>query len=104
MSTITVSATSARNNFFELLNQVVLGTQVIIERDSKEVAILSSNKPKLDLMALRKATKETHGILKNYKFDPEDNPLRRKGAADFLGKWDKQSFPSLRKGKGIRFK
>lgn len=94
MNTIRVSATSARNHFFELLNQVAAGTQVIIERDSKEVAMLAPRKPKLDLAALRKATKETHGILKKYKFDPEDNPLRRRGAAGFLGKWDK----------GIRFK
>lgn len=94
MNTIRVSATAARNNFFELLNKVALGTQVIIERDSKEVAMLVPKKPKLDLVALRKATRETHGILKKYKFDPEDNPLRRKGAADFLGKWDR----------GIKFK
>lgn len=94
MSTIRVSATSARNNFFELLNKVAAGTEVIIEKDSKEVALISPKKPKLDLAALRKATEETHGILKKYKFDPEDNPLRKKGAADFLGKWDK----------GIKFK
>lgn len=94
MNTIRVSATSARNNFFELLNQVASGTEVIIEKDKREVAVLVAKKPKLDLAALRKATKETHGILKNYKFDPEDNPLRRKGAADFLGRWDK----------GIKFK
>lgn len=94
MSTIRVSATAARNHFFELLNKVAAGAQVVIEKDSKEVAMLTSKKPKLDLVALRKATEETHGILKKYKFDPEDNPLRRKGAADFLGRWDK----------GIKFK
>ncbi len=87
MSTIRVSATSARNNFFELLNQVALGTQVIIERDAKEVAMLSPKRYKLDKAALLKASKKVHGIWKDY--DPEDNPLRRKGAADFLGRWDK---------------
>ncbi len=66
-----------------------MGTQVIIEKDSKEVAVLSPKKQTVNWAALRKATKETHGILKDYDFDPEDNPLRRKGAADFLGKWDK---------------
>ena len=90
MNTITVSATHARNNFFELLNQVALGRQVIIKKDFKEVAVLSSRKPKTDWKALLKATRESHGILKDY--DPQDNPLRRKGAADFLGNWDKSNY------------
>lgn len=87
MNTIKISATKARNNFFELLNQVALGKHVIIERDNKEVAMLSPKEKKTDLKALLKASKKVHGIWKDY--DPEDNPLRRKGAADFLGKWDK---------------
>lgn len=89
MNTIRVSATSARNKFFELLNQVALGTYVIIEKDTKEVAVLVPRKKKTDWAALLKASKRVHGIWKNY--DPQDNPLRRKGAADFLGKWDKGS-------------
>lgn len=88
MSTIRVSATSARNKFFELLNQVALGTQIIIERDSKEVAILAPRQKKTNWTALLKASKKVHGIWKDY--DPEDNPLRRKGAADFLGRWDRR--------------
>ena len=87
MNTIRLSATSARNKFFELLNQVALGTQVIIERDKKEIAVLSPRITKTNWADLRKAVKETKGILKDY--DLEDNPLRRKGATDFLGKWDK---------------
>lgn len=87
MSTIRISATSARNNFFELLNKVAAGTEVIIEKDSKEVAVLSPKRYKLDKAALLKASKKVRGIWKDY--DPEDNPLRRKGAADFLGRWDK---------------
>lgn len=87
MGTIRVSATSARNNFFELLNQVALGTQVIIERDAKEVAIMSPKKPTVDWVALKKASRAIHGIWKDY--DPEDNPLRRKNAWTSLGKWDK---------------
>lgn len=86
MSTIRMSATSARNKFFDLLNQVAMGTQIIIERDSKEVAILASKKQTVDWVALRKATKETFGILKD---DFLDNPLRRKDAWSRLGKWDK---------------
>lgn len=90
MNTIRVSATKARNNFFSLLEQVALGTQVIIEKDSKEVATLSPKKQKTDWAALLKASKKIHGIWKDY--DPEDNPLRKKGAADFLGKWDKRNY------------
>ncbi len=88
MSTIRVSATSARNNFFELLNQVALGTQVIIERDAKEVAVLSPKKQTVDWVALKKASKAIHGIWKDY--DPKrDNPFYGKRAWPNLGKWDK---------------
>lgn len=87
MNTIRISATSARNNFFDLLNQVILGTQVIIERDSKEVALISSKKQTVNWLALKKASKAIHGIWKNY--DLENNPLRRKNAWPLLGKWDK---------------
>ncbi len=87
MSTIRVSATSARNNFFELLNQVAAGTQVIIEKDSKEVAMLSPKKQKIDWKEFKKAAKAAKGILKDY--DPKkDNPFRRRGAWPSLGKWD----------------
>lgn len=87
MNTIRLSATSARNNFFNVLNQVALGTQFIIEKDNKEIAMLIPKTTKTDWKSLRKALTETRGILKDY--DPEDNPLRRKDAANFLGKWDK---------------
>ncbi len=87
MHTIRVSATAARNNFFELLNQVALGTQVIIEKDSKEVATLAPKKKTIDWVALRKASKAVHGIWKDY--DEKDNPIRRPGAWPSLGKWNK---------------
>ena len=88
MSTIRVSATSARNNFFELLNKVAAGTQVIIERDSKEVAVLAPKKQKIDWVEFRKAAKAARGILKDY--DPKrDNPFYGKKAWPNLGKWDK---------------
>ncbi len=90
MNTLRVSATKARNNFFELLNQVAMGKSVIIERDSEEVAVISSKKRGFDREALLKASKKVHGIWKDY--DPEDNPLRRKGAASFLGKWDRPDY------------
>lgn len=90
MSTIKLSATKARNNFFELLNQVAMGRSVIIEKDNKEIAVLSPKKKHIDWEGLRKASKATHGIWKDVVSDLEDNPLRRKGSADFLGKWDKE--------------
>ena len=88
MNTIRVSATSARNNFFELLNQVASGTQVIIERDSKEVAILSPKNKTFDRAGLLKASRKIRGIFKDYNIE-SDNPLRRKNAWPSLGKWDK---------------
>lgn len=87
MNTIRVSATSARNNFFELLNKVAAGTEVIIERDSKEVAVLAPKKQTVDWAALKKASKAIHGMWKDY--DQEDNPVRRKNAWPLLGKWDR---------------
>ncbi len=87
MSTIRVSATKARNNFFELLNQVAMGMEVVIEKDKKEVALLSPKNKAFDREGLLKASRKIKGIWKDY--DPEDNPLRRKGATDFLGRWDK---------------
>ena len=87
MTTIRISATKARNNFFTLLEQVALGMHVIIKKDNKEVAVISPKVPKTDWKGLLKASREARGIFKDY--DPEDNPLRRKGAADFLGRWDK---------------
>lgn len=90
MNTIRVSATKARNNFFELLNQVALGAQVVIEKDKKEVAVISSRKTKTDWKGLLKASKAVHGILSGYSVE-EISPLRRKGAWKRLGKWDKGS-------------
>lgn len=87
MQTIRISATAARNKFFKLLDQVELGAHVVIEKDKKEIAIMSPKLTSTNWQELRKALKESRGILKNY--DPEDNPLRRKGASDFLGRWDK---------------
>lgn len=64
MSTIRVSATSARNNFFELLNKVALGTQIIIEKDKKEVAVISPTRKGTDLKGLIKASEKARGIFK----------------------------------------
>lgn len=87
MNTMRVSATSARNRFFELLNHVALGTQVIIEKDKKEVAILSPKITKTDWKALHKSIKQAKGILKEYS--PEEiAPARSADAWKNFGKWD----------------
>lgn len=87
MATIKISATKARNTFFTLLDQVGSGTQVIIKKDNREIAILTPQKKKTDWQALLTSSKEVRGIFKDYK--PLDNPLRKPSAANFLGKWDK---------------
>lgn len=96
MNTIRLSATSARNKFFELLNQVALGTQVIIEKDKKEVAVMKPKKNEFDWKAFRHALKKTHGILKDYTVD-ELLPLRRKNAWKGFGEWDKKTRFSRKK-------
>ncbi len=87
MNTIRVSATAARNNFFDLLNQVALGAKVTVVRDAKEVAEIIPKTTKTDWKGLEKAMKASAGIFKD--FDSNNNPLRKKGSADYLGKWDK---------------
>lgn len=68
-----------------------MGAEVIIEKDKKDVAVIIPRKQKTDWDALRKASKAVHGIFKDYDVE-RDNPLRRKGAADFLGKWDRPDY------------
>jgi prevent-host-death family protein len=88
MNTIRISATKARNSFFDLLNQVMLGTEVIVERDNKEVAVISPKKTKMDWEALKKASKAAHGIFKGLSVE-EISPTRKKGAWKRFGTWDK---------------
>lgn len=87
MDTIRVSATAARNRFFDLLNQVSTGTRVIIEKDKKEIAVLSPKKTKTDWEGLLKASKAVHGIFKGYSVG-EISPLRKKGVWKGFGEWD----------------
>jgi len=88
MVTIRVSATAARNKFFSLLDQVAQGVEVIVEKDHKEVAVISPKKTKTDWKGLLKASKKVHGIWKDY--DPKrDSPLRDKKIWKRLGTWDK---------------
>ena len=84
MQTITVSATKARQEFFNILNWVISGKSVMIQKDNILVAsitpISSTVKNKGLLKALKKASV-------GFTYSKEDNPLRRKGATDFLGKF-----------------
>jgi prevent-host-death family protein len=86
MNTVRISATSARNSFFDLLNQVALGTQVIIKKDNKEVAILSPKITKTNWKELVKASKAVHGIFKELNED-EIAPARNKDAWKKFGEW-----------------
>lgn len=87
MNTLTVSATHARNNFFELLELVVSGQSVVIKRDTKEVAEIIPRKKTMDWKGLLQASRETHGIWKGHK---TDSPLHKKGAWPTLGNWDRK--------------
>lgn len=86
MKIMRVSATHARNNFFELLNLVARGQEVVVERDNKEVATIAPKKKGTNLKGLTKALNKA---AKGFVYDEKDNPLRRPGAAGFLGKWDR---------------
>lgn len=88
MNTIRMSATAARNNFFELLNQVAAGQSVIIEKDRKEVAIISPQKEEFDWKKFQKAADAAHGILKDYTVE-EIAPAGLKDAWKGFGEWDK---------------
>lgn len=83
-----MSATAARNKFFELLNQVALGTEVIIEKDKKEIAAIVPRTQKMDWKGFKKAAEAVRGILKDYTVD-ELLPTRKKGAWKGFGDWDK---------------
>ena len=84
MQTITISATKARNQFFDILTWVSMGKTVMIEKDKKLIAnitpISKVNRNKGLLKALDLASV-------GFIYNKEDNPLRKKGADKFLGKF-----------------
>lgn len=86
MNTIRVSATAARNNFFDLLNKVSLGVKVIVVKDTKDVAMIVPNKTKTDWKGLYKAMKAANGIAKD--FDLQKSPLRNPKMIKSWGTWD----------------
>ncbi len=84
MNTIRVSATHARNNLFDLLDQVSKGLSVIIEKDNKTVARvipIMNNGAKY-----RGITKALNKASKNFSYSKNENPLRKSGALKFLSK------------------
>jgi len=87
VNTIRVSATHARNNFFELLEKVSMGTQVLVERNNKLVAVIVPRKSKVDWEGLKKVMDDAHGILKD--FDLSKSPLRGKKSKAWLSRISK---------------
>jgi prevent-host-death family protein len=87
MNLSTLSATKARNNFFDLLNQVMMGKSFVVERNDKPVAMITSIKAKTDVAKLKRALKASKGIVSKDAYALEDNPLRRLRAKKFLGNW-----------------
>lgn len=82
MNTIRISATAARNNFFELLEKVASGMSVVIEKDNKTVAhIVPSVRSDMKNKGL---TKALYKAAKGFSYSKTDNPLRKKGALNFL--------------------
>jgi len=85
MNTIKISATHARNNFFEVLGWVESGKNVIVEKDKKEIAVIIPKKTqKTDLKGLKKLMSELHGVEKD--FDLSKSPLRGKRSKKWLEK------------------
>lgn len=86
MQTITVSATKARQDFFNILNAVSKGDSFIIKKDDEEVARVTPIVRGTDLVGLKKALDNlaASGAFKD--FDLNDSPLRNKQAKAWLKK------------------
>lgn len=91
MQTIKVSATKARQEFFDIFNKVFAGTEVLVEKDGKQTIRMVPMVAPEDGVAKRKkllmSLAKTHGAVKDFKL--EDNPLRGKKSIKWLGQWDK---------------
>lgn len=84
MQTITWSATKARNEFFDLLTMVAAGQSFVVEKDKKEVALVTPVKRGTDLVGLKKAMDALEGVAAD--FDLSRSPLRSKRARSWLKK------------------
>lgn len=88
MNNLSVSATYARNNFFELLDKVSSGlVDVVIKKDNKEVAVFSQRVAKnTNITAMTKALNSLVGVVDADEI--ANSPLIKPGANNFLGKCD----------------
>lgn len=82
MQTIRVSATHARNNFFDLLDKVAAGMSVVIEKDNKTIAQMQP--VGMSDMKYKGLTKALYKAAKGFTYSKNDNPLRKKSALKFL--------------------
>lgn len=90
MKTIRVSVTSARNNFFQLLNQVMYeGLQVVIGKagTDREVVLKEKTPLKEEYEKTMKVLRSTYGALKNTPASGlADDRLRGKRSREYLKK------------------
>ncbi len=84
MQTITVSATKARQDFFNILNWVIAGKSVMVQKDNILVASIIPISKTVGNKGLLKALKKASA---GFTYSQKDNPLRRRGAKGFLGKF-----------------
>ena len=91
MQTIKVSATKARNDFFNLFNLVLSGTEVLVEKDKKHTIKMTSVVDEESWAKKRKRVlkvlEEVRGSWKDVDFK---SPLRGKWALRRFGNWDKK--------------
>lgn len=88
MQTIKISATKARQEFFQILNWVFSGKSILVEKDNVVVASIVPPTTAFETRN-RGLIKALDRASKGFSYSKSDNPLRRKGAASFLGRWDK---------------
>lgn len=87
MNTMQISATSARNQFFTLLDRVAAGSSFTVVKDRKAVAkvvpvVTKTLRNKGIVQALTQAAK-------GFTYSRSDNPLRNLRALSFLRKLEK---------------
>jgi antitoxin (DNA-binding transcriptional repressor) of toxin-antitoxin stability system len=85
MAPIVISATKARNDIFNILDQVKLGREYVVRKDGEEVALISpKNKKGTDLKALKKAMDAVHGTWTEKDYQEWKNSPARKSAKSVL--------------------
>lgn len=87
MTTLTLSATEARNQFFPLLDRIARGEIRVLVKKMDTKAEVLMGKPKSSSNCLKLA-KETYGLLK----DVPAKEFKRSSDKQFLDKMRKQSW------------